>query len=296
VNNELGPWPAAINSKAAGVSGHGKDVKVLGNHIYGFHCVGALENHGIYADSGATNWEIGYNYIHDITGGNLIQFFDNVGLAGSNYNGFPSGWTGFTGMKVHHNWLDGSAKYGLNMADGIVSAQIWNNVITRVKYAGLRLNTISKNMDITVAYNTFYDNDRVQSGSGNAAVLNSWGSYNPTGTVRIYDNILAAGPGTLSSSSFYENSGDADHYMDFRRNLYYDNGYGWGGFSRDSSAVVGNPKFVAAGSGNLRLAAGSAAIDKATQAIPFSVTDDLGGTVSRPKGGANDLGAYEATP
>ena len=121
VNNELGPWPAAINSKAAGVSGHGTNVKVLGNHIYGMHCTGAQENHGIYADSGASNWEIGYNHIHDITGGNLIQFFDNVGLAGNNYSGLPTGWVGFTGMQIHHNWLENSSKYGLNMADGIVS-------------------------------------------------------------------------------------------------------------------------------------------------------------------------------
>ncbi len=293
VNNELGPWPAAIHSLAAGVAGHGNGTKVLGNHIHDIACTGALENHGIYADSGASNWEIGYNWIHDITGGNLIQLYDNVGLAGNNYVGFPSGWVGFTGMQLHHNWLDGSGKYGLNMADGIVSGAIWNNVIAHSTYAGLRINTISKNMDLTVAFNTFYDNDRVVSGSGNAQVLNTWGNYNPSGTIRIYDNIFAAGSDTVKTSSFYANTGNADSYLDFKRNLYWDNAYGWGGFSRDTLAIMGDPKFTAATGGNLTLATGSLAVDQGTQAVAISVTDDITVRVSRPQGGAKDLGAYE---
>lgn len=256
-------------------------------------CVGALENHGVYADSGASDWEIGFNHIHDITGGNLIQFFDNLGAAGNNYSGMPPNWQGFTGMQIHHNWLDGSAKYGLNMADGVISGAIWNNVITRANYAGLRINTISKNMNMTVAFNTFYDNDRATSGSGNAQVLNTWGSYSPTGTIRVYDNIFAAGPSTVRGSTHYENTGAADGYLDFKRNLYWDNGYGWGGFSRDTLAVVGDPKFANATNGNLTLGTGSAALDKATQAIPVTIIDDLSGAVARPMGGVSDLGAYE---
>jgi len=298
VNNELGPWPSSVappnNSKGAGVSGHGSNVKVFGNQIYGMACTGAQENHGIYADSGASNWEIGYNHIHDITGGNLVQFFDNVGLAGNSYVGFPSGWVGFTGMQVHHNWMEGSAKYGLNMADGIVSGAIWNNVVMRAAFAGLRINTISRNMDMTVAFNTFYDNDRIQSGPGNAAVLNTWGNYNPTGTIRLYDNIFAAGPNTLRSSSFYENAGDADNYLDFKRNLYWDNGYGFAGNSRDSLGIAGNPKFTDATAGNLRPTSGSAAIDMGTQPVSIVLTDDLSSLVTRPQGAAPDLGAYEA--
>ena len=64
---------------AAGVSGHGDGTTVLGNHIHDIACLPPyLENHGIYADSGASNWRIGFNWIHDITGGNLIQFFERV--------------------------------------------------------------------------------------------------------------------------------------------------------------------------------------------------------------------------
>jgi hypothetical protein len=293
VNNELGPWPAAIHSLAAGVSGHGDGTVVFGNLIHDIACTGANENHGIYADSGASNWEIGYNYIHDITGGNLIQFYDNVGLAGNNYTGFPKNWLGFVGMKIHHNWLENSGKYGLNMADGIVSGQIWNNVIKGSLYSGLRINTISKNMDMTVAFNTFYDNDRLQSGSGNGQVLNTWGNYGPTGTIRVYNNIFAAGPDTYKGSAYYVNTGSSDAYLDFKRNLYYDNGYGWNNLNRDGTGVLGNPLFTAAGNGDLSLSSGSPAINNGTQSIPMTVTDDFTRLATRPQGGADDIGAFE---
>jgi len=293
VNNELGPWPAAIHSLAAGVSGHGNGTTVLGNLIHDIACTGANENHGIYADSGALNWEIGYNWIHDITGGNLIQFFDNVGLAGNTYTGFPTGWTGFTGMKVHNNWLENGGKYGLNLADGIQSGQIWNNVIIGATYSGLRINTISQNMDLTVAFNTFYDNDRLASGSGNGQVLNTWGNYNPTGTIRIYDNIFAAGPHTTPSSSFYDNTGNSDAYLAFARNLYWDYGYGWTTNTRDALGIRGNPLFTSATTEDLSLTAASPAVNTGTQAIPFTIVDDITSLDARPSGGADDIGAYE---
>jgi hypothetical protein len=297
VNNELGPWPSAIAAKAAGVAGHGDGTTVLGNYIHDFACTGALENHGVYADSGALNWNIGYNWISNITGGNFIQFFDNVGLAGNDYTGFPPGWLGFVGMSVHHNWLEGAGKYGLNMADGIVSGRIWNNVVKGATYAGLRFNTISKNMDMTIVYNTFYDNDRLQSGSGNAQVLNTWGNYDPTGIIRIHDNIIAAGPGTFRGSSWYQNPGADDFYLDFKRNLYFDNGYGWPeAFARDPLPVFADPDFVDAADDDFHLAAGSPAIDAGELLLPVVTTvDDFTSLLARPVGVANDLGAFEWT-
>ncbi|MEC5215406.1 hypothetical protein RCH09_000336 [Actimicrobium sp. GrIS 1.19] len=293
VNNELGPWPSTLaapgNAMGGGVAGHGNNVKVYGNNIHDIACVGALENHGIYIDSGATNWDVGFNWVHNITGGNLLQMFDNVGLAGNNYVGFPANWAGFSGMQVHHNWFDGSGKYGLNLADSIISGTIWNNVVTGATYSGLRINTISQNMNMTIAFNTFYDNDRVVSGSGNAQVLNTWGNYSPTGTIRIYDNLFAAGPATLASSSYYANEGSSDSYLDFKRNLYWANGNGWSTLARDSTGLYGDPKLTA----TLALGAGSVAIDAATQATPITVNDDLTGLVSRPRGAAKDIGAFE---
>ncbi|TFW03021.1 hypothetical protein E4K72_13200 [Oxalobacteraceae bacterium OM1] len=286
VNNELGPWPSAINSKAGGVSGHGTNTKVLGNHIYGMACTGALENHGVYADSGASGWEIAYNYIHDITGGNSVQFFDNEGLAGTSMSGYVTGWKGFANMKVHHNYLDGSGKHGLNLSDSTLSAQIYDNVVMHAKNGGLRLNTNLANLDITVAYNTFYENDLAGTG---AQVMNTWGG---SGALRVYDNVVAAGPKSPSSSRYYTNQGGTDTFFDFKRNLYWDNGYGWASFTRDTLALKGNPLFASASTGNLNLTASSPAIQQATQAISFTVADDVS-SFARPNNGKNDLGAFQ---
>jgi hypothetical protein len=60
--------------------------------------------------------------------------------------------------------------------------------------------------------------------------------------------------------------------------------------------LYGNPRFVAPTTGNLRLLATSPAVDAGTQTLPFAVIDDLSATVSRPKGLARDVGAYEFSP
>lgn len=238
VNNALGPWPSAINSKAAGVSGHGDNVKVFGNHIFGMACTGASENHGVYADSGASSWDIGWNYIHDITGGNLLQFFDNLGAAGNNYNGLPPNWNGFVGMQVHHNWMENSGKYGLNLADSTVAGRIWGNVIVGAKFAGLRINVISQGMAFVIEDNVFHDNDRAASGSGNGQVLNSWGNYGPTGTITVKNNKIAFGPASVAASQFYVQAGDTDAYLLLQGNTYYANNTGKAKPSKDATGVL----------------------------------------------------------
>lgn len=238
VNNALGPWPSAINSKAAGVAGHGANVKVLGNRIFGMHCTGASENHGVYADSGASSWDIGWNHIHDITGGNLIQFFDNLGAAGQNYGGLPPNWIGFTGMQVHQNWLENCGKYGFNLADSTVSGRIWGNVLVGAKFAGLRISLISQGMAFVIEDNVFHDNDRLASGSGNGQILNSWGNYGPTGTITVRNNKFAFGPATIAASAFYVQAGDSDAYLLLQGNTYYANGTGKAKPAKDATGTL----------------------------------------------------------
>ena len=152
-------------------------------------------------------------------------------------------------------------------------------------------------MYLTFALKTFYNNDRVTSGSGNGQVLNTWGNYDPTGRIRIYNNLFAAGPNTLRASDFYVNAGSSDSYLDFRRNAYWDAGHGWSPPAKDLGAVSGDPRFVSAATGDLSLGAGSVAIDKGTQALTsLPVVDDFTGRVVRPQGAANDAGAFERVP
>jgi hypothetical protein len=119
-------WPTVNLGLAGGVTGQGDGVVVAFNNI---HDVGnepnTKTNHGIYAgtsnevgDPLSHNWEIMYNWVHDIQGGSGIQFYDSQG----------SGDT-FTGMKVHHNWIQAISKNGITMAGGVRSADIWNNIL-----------------------------------------------------------------------------------------------------------------------------------------------------------------------
>ena len=295
VNNELGPWPVAgvSSAKAGGVTGYGDDVKVLGNHIHDIGGTSALENHGIYVETFASNWELGYNWVHDVTGGSLVQFNDSVGLQGTGTLPHGGIWQGFTGMRVHNNWLENSAKYGLTISDagaltGKVELQAWNNVIMGTKLPPFRMASSATSMDITFAYNTIYNAMVSNSGTGNGYFRNEWFG---TGAIRIYDNVLSQGAGTVAGTRwFFDYSGTSSGWT-FRNNLYWDAGRGVA-LPADPAALSGDPKFTNAAGGDLSLLASSPAIDKALQAVPFTITDDFSG-VSRPSGSANDVGAFE---
>lgn len=301
---KLGPWPAAINSKAAGVAGHGQGSKIYGNRIFGMGCTGALENHGIYLDSGAKDIDAAWNWIHDITGGNLFQFNDNVGLAGNNYVGFPSGWLGFTGCTVRHNWFENCAKYGLNLAPGVISANLYDNVVIGAAYAGLRtdISYPGGTVAINVAHNTFYNNDQLASGSGNGQFLNSSGSGTfPGGSaMTVQQNIFCAGPKTLAASAPYTNAGSSAPWQLLKQNVWYGPSQTtpWTGTTVtnvDSTGIVGDPKFTNAASGDFTLASGSAALDAATTALPAGITinKDFTSVTPRQQGAQRDCGAFE---
>jgi len=300
VNNELGPWPVSgvADAKAGGVAGYGDDVKILGNHIHHIGGTSALENHGIYADTATTNWQVAYNWIHDVTGGSLVQFNDSLGQAGT-YE-LPHGgiWQGFVGMRVHNNWLENAAKYGLNIADagsvdGQVELRAWNNVIVGTRLPAVRMNSTASTMDITIAYNTIYNAMVSDSGTGNGYFRNE---DQGRGAIRVYDNVLALGPNTTADTQwFYDYSGDSGGWL-FSNNLYWDSGRNVPPIASDGAAVAADPQFVSAASGNFALSSGSPALGKALQAIPFAVTDDFTGKPLRPVGGVNAIGAFEAGP
>ena len=296
VNNELGPWPVAGVSaaKAGGLTGYGDDVKVLGNHIHDIGGTSALENHGIYVETFASNWELGYNWIHDVTGGSLVQFHDSVGLQGTGTLPHGGIWQGFTGMRVHNNWLENSAKYGLNIGDagaltGRVELQAWNNVIMGTKLPPFRMASSATSMDITFAYNTIHNAMVSNSGSGNGYFRNEWFG---SGAIRIYNNVLSQGASTVAGTRwFFDYSGTSSGWT-FRNNLYWDAGRGVA-LPADPAALSGDPRFANAAGGDLSLLASSPAIDKALQAVPFTITHDLAAKVARPSGPANDVGAFE---
>ena len=306
VNNELGPWVAGNSAvlNAAGISGHGNGNVILGNHIHDIAGLSDLQNHGIYADTTAQNWEVAYNWIANMTGGSAIQFNDNEGGAGSYALPHGGTWPGFTGIKIHHNWLQNAIKYGINFNDqmsakaGTYSGTIWDNVIIGTGLPPLRINSTQPNQALWFAYNTIYDCMTTASGTGNAIVRSEgWSAQSGVNNI-FYDNIFAVGPDTVAGTQWFANVGGtlatATTYS-FKRNLYSASTQSPDLPSTigDTLALIGDPLFTSASTGNFTTTSASPARKSATQALPtgFSVTDDFTGTIWRGTG-VSDLGAY----
>lgn len=280
VNNELGPWPAdaRAHDRAGGLTGNGKSVALLGNHIHDIG--GGTENHGIYLDSGSTDIEVAYNSIHDVTAGNLLQTFDNLG-------NLP-----LSGISVHHNVLFAGRRYALNIATGTRSFTAWNNVIFEIAFAGVRFDVRS---DPTSSYailsNTIFDANTATGGT-DASIVNN--ATLDGGMAVIKNNIVAADASSRATAYFADKgSGKA---IKLERNLWF--GLRRGTVpSADSDPVGGradtnDPRFADAAHHDFRLSNGSPAIDQATANVPIKISDDYR-TRARPSGARTDVGAFE---
>jgi hypothetical protein len=309
VNNEIGPWPAGNSPilNAAGISGFGDTMLVLGNLIHDIEGTADLQNHGIYADTTAQNWEVAYNWIHDIPGGSLVQFNDSLGGAGSFKLPHDGGiWPGFVNIDIHNNWLENAAKYGVNFNDqgstkvGKYSGMVWNNVIIGTQLPPLRINATQPVQQLWFAFNTLYDDMITNSYTGNGYVRAEGWSGMPGVQNVFYDNIFALGPHTTHGTLWFADAGakraSTSNY-DFKRNLYSAAGAKGQAPAKlgDTLALVGDPLFTDAANEVLSTRAGSPASKAATQALPsgFDVVDDVTGSVWRPPG-ASDLGAYNS--
>jgi VCBS repeat-containing protein len=303
VNMELGPWVAGNSTilNAAGITGAGDRVFIFGNKIHDIEGTSDLQNHGIYAGTMALGWEIAYNWLFNCVGGSHIQFNDSDGLMGIAVT--PEGvWPGFTQVRIHHNWLEVAAKYGINFADvgptgaGTMDVACWNNVIIGTGLPPLRMNTNAPQGTALFAYHTIYDCNR-SSSLGLSMVRNEGDQSSPNHSVMVYNNIFAFGPNTLAGTQWYaDNSGKGTGFT-FKRNLYYANGQSPASPSTigDSLAIVADPKFTNAAGGDFTLQSTSPAINAGTQPLPagYPVFDDWTALSSRELGGAPDVGALE---
>ena len=299
-NMSLGPWPAGDSPvlNAAALTGAGNFVDLLGNYIHDIEGTSAQQNHGLYAGTLSYGWRIGYSWFKNCIGGSHIQFNDSDGGTGTQETPFGI-WEGFTNIQVFNNFLEVSAKYGINFADvgantGDLSFRAWNNQIIGTGLAPVRLNTTTTTSDVTVAFNTMYDCFRTASGSGQGYIRNEGFQQSPGHVVRVYDNILAFGPNTVAGAQWFTDYNGGGSGVVFSRNLYFANGQSPTA-PIDTLAVTGDPKFTSASTGDLSLLSSSPAINAATQALPsgFSVGNDITGQASRLFGGAPDLGCYE---
>jgi len=211
----------------------------------------------------------GYAYcVYNSAGSNNlydhIQCYNYTGYGFHIYNSvapYPNNNT-VRNSVVHHN---GSAAQswaaGILIAKGDGNAA-YNNVVYANGY-GIGVNygaTNSKIYNNTVSGNTYYGMDiGDNSGASNTAIVNNILYQNAAGA------ILNAASGTTFASNLCNVSGTG-------------------------CSVIADPRFVSVSAGDFHLQPTSPAIDKGT-AITM-VASDLD-SVSRPQGGAYDIGPYE---
>ena len=278
-NNELGPWPSTLaapsNAKAGGISGEGKGAEIFGNYIHDIACAigqssNPLENHGIYIDDDGS-YNIGWNVISNITGGNGFQIYTNGGFSTTTNN-----------VSLHHNIIDGVGKHGINLADGSGSnIQVYDNLVANTQYSGLRFNTTSLS-NSKVWSNTFYNTGLSSPGkSGSYGVVSSdWNL--PSGSVSFVNNIFYASAGSHLIGGSTSFSGQEGKWMD---NLWFNGNDAVPSFATGS--VNANPLFMNVGS-DFHLASTSPAIGTGSTTASTLVTTDLFGTA---RASSMDIGA-----
>ncbi len=273
VNNELTAATATNNALAGGINGNGTNSYWVGNHIHNIAGGAAQENHGVYID-GDGSYEIAYNTIEHVSGGNGMQIYVNGG------NGSDFG----NNVSFHHNLVHDISKHGINIADGSQNnIRVWNNIVYNTTYAGLRFNTNTIH-GAKIYNNTIFN--AVTSGNSNyGAITNDWNF--PADALDMQNNIFW--PAT--SAKYAGGSvGFATGIGTIQNNLWHG---GTGNFTFDAHPVSGNPLFVAATNADFHLQAGSPAIDAGSAAVATLVVNDFDVVVARPSGSGFDIGSHE---
>jgi len=282
VNNEMTAVSCQHNTKCkgAGVSGSGVGGYWLGNHVHDVYdkpdLSTSFENHGFYLD-GIGSYEIAYNRIENIYGGNGVQAYSTTSAITNN-------------VSIHHNLIRNVGKHGIAIADGSEAGiVVYNNVVYGTDVAGLLFNT----RDLTGARiynNTFFDTDRLNKSGSRAALMNDW--HLAPGSVEIRNNIFV--PGAPGRSYVGGSVGFGAVAGTVSNNLWF-NGRGP---IVGVGNVAANPLFVSTipGAEDLRLRAGSPAVDAGSAAVSGLVTNDFAVSTTRPQGKRFDIGAYEPSP
>jgi hypothetical protein len=280
VNNELSAATAVNNSdaKAAGIAGNGFGETWLGNYIHDVYCgpanTGPLQNHGIYID-GEGSYEIAYNTIKNIFGGNGFQTYVN-GSNGSDTTG---------DINFHHNFIADVGKHGINIADNTGNGvRIFNNIVVNTRYAGLRFNTGQLHR-ARIYNNTFYHTNMAKK-QRYGAVMND--AILPADAIDLENNIFVPFPDTDYAGGSVGFGGKAGIV---NRNFWHG---GKGDTSFDAYAQTGELEFIAEGR-DFHVRPGSWTIDAGSPSVARIVVDDYGLTTRRPQGLGFDIGAYETS-
>jgi parallel beta-helix repeat protein len=233
---------------------------------------------GIDAES-TSNCMFRYNYLHDNPNHNGINIFPKTSEAQIMYSG----------NDIMYNTMT-------SCTNGIYTRyqqnnKIVGNVIYKNMREGIRFCKHDHGPSTYAAYTKIYNNTVVD--NGNNGLLNKYATH-----LTIKNNIFAYN--SNNSIYFLKTTGHNINY-----NLYYSSAkFKWGGTicnslssfqkasHQEAKGLDKNPYFAGGSSDDYSLASNSNAIDKGTDLTSEGVMEDKIG-VSRPKGIAFDIGAFE---
>jgi hypothetical protein len=303
VNNELTATTGINNlgEKAGGVVGSGMGEFWVGNHVHDIYqgpkdtdFTSPLQNHGMYVGDdpvfdGNASYEVAYNHIENIFGGNGFQVHVGSGITGVANN-----------INLHHNLIHDVGKHGINIADGAKgNIVIWNNIVYNTSISGIRFGGTSYVRDLKLYNNTFYNtvtlgmtDSQVRSGYG--AITNE---MNPApNQLDLRNNIFQPAPGTKYVDALGTLSTNIGI---FSNNLWFGGSDTNPATTFSTNSVQLNPLMMNPATANFRLQTGSPAIDSGNSAVSSVVTDDFDSATTvltktlRPQGTTYDIGAFE---
>lgn len=274
-------WPSTLPAPLSAGIEIGSQSGVTASHNYIHDVYGAsLQNHGIYCATEDNNGnfpasdnEISYNWIEDITGGSFVQFYTSrPPLMERNV--------------VKHNFCKTSGKYGFNFSNNCKSASAFNNTLIGTPFSAFQFGDQNLNtLDIDVSFNTCY----------NCCYTTGWYVIDfdenvSVGSVSITHNIFVLSP-TNNCSGWYTSFVDTNITLD--QNLYYDRrAVRTTPPAKDANAIYGDPLFTDIANDDLTLSTGSPALNAVTTTPAYAATVDFYG-VARPQSTNKDIGACE---
>jgi len=270
VNNEIQATTATNSALAGGITGNGTNMSYLGNHIHNIAGGAAQENHGVYID-GNGSYEVAYNLIETVTGGNGFQ----------TYNDGTNGSSSTNNVNCHHNMIHDISKHGINIADQSGTGfEVWDNIVYNTSLDGIRFNsTILSGCKV---YNNTVYNTNTTKKSGYAAIAND--EALPATAIDFQNNIVCPNGGAYIGGE----QGFSGPFGTANNNLFFG---GTGGTLGTGTGVL-NPAFTNAAGGDFTLTAASPAKGAGAYgaAVAALVTTDYG---INPVTSKISIGAYQ---